>query len=81
MVMRMGNPQKASRFICCKCKQMNRVGEGIQRKYGREKGHVKDLYCLNCDEVTKNVEVRYCDVIETLQDKVDSVHDEFYLLV
>ena len=34
---------------------------GIQRKQQREKGHIKDLFCLRCGFITKNEEVRYCD--------------------
>lgn len=56
-----GHPKLSSRFICVKCLQLNNVGAGIQRGSQREKGHIKDLYCINCREVTKNQEIRYCD--------------------
>ena len=54
----MGNPKKMSRFICCKCLKENQLGSGIQRANQREKGHIKDLTCLNpgCNgNITKNI--------------------------
>lgn len=59
--MKNGSPALSSRFICLKCKKNNLVGAGIQRGKQREKYHVKDLFCINCKERTKNIEVRYKD--------------------
>jgi chromatin remodeling complex protein RSC6 len=74
-----GNPKKKSRFICCKCLQENMIGTGIQREHKqREKNHVKDLYCLEDKEVTKNLEVRYCDIFEEMMDKASELHIEYY---
>jgi hypothetical protein len=74
-----GNPKKKSRFICCKCLQENMIGTGIQREHKqREKNHVKDLYCLVDKEVTKNLEVRYCDIFEEMMDKASELHIEYY---
>ena len=52
--MNMGNPKRSSRFLCYKHLGENYIGSGIQR-YGhqREKFHCKDLFCLQCNEITK----------------------------
>jgi len=44
-----------SNFICLKCGKM---GIPIHRKRSREKGHVKDLFCIYCGEVTHQMELR-----------------------
>ena len=79
---RMGNPKKQSRFICCKCLKENLVGSGIQRgSKQREKGHIKDLICINngCNGiVTKNIEVRYCDSFQEMMMKAEKIHIEYY---
>ena len=74
----MGNPKRSSRFICCKCLKENRLGSGIQRANQREKGHIKDLYCLQCQDTTKNLEVRYCDSFDEMMDKAEELHREYY---
>ena len=77
----MRNPEKSSRFICCKCLKENRLGSGIQRANQREKGHIKDLTCLNpgCNgDITKNIEVRYCDSFDEMMDKAEKLHIELY---
>ena len=74
----MGNPKKSSRFICLKCLNENQLGSGIQRANQREKGHVKDLYCLQCKAVTKNLEVRYCDSFDEMMQKAEELHREYY---
>ena len=74
----MGNPKRSSRFICLKCLKENQLGSGIQRANQREKGHVKDLYCLQCKAVTKNLEVRYCDSFDEMMDKAEELHREYY---
>ena len=76
----MGNPKKKSRWICLKCLKENHVGDGIQRKSQREKGHVKDLTCLctGLKEITKNVEVRYCDSFQEMMIKAEKLHKEIY---
>lgn len=77
-----GNPKKQSRFICCKCLNENFIGAGIQRAgKQREKGHVKDLTCINkgCNgKITKNIEVRYCDGYLEIFDKAMELHGEYY---
>lgn len=77
-----GNPKKQSRFICCKCLTENFIGAGIQRGgKQREKGHVKDLTCINkgCNgEITKNIEVRYCDSFEEMMIEAEKIHIEYY---
>ena len=51
---------------------------GIQRGNQREKGHVKDLYCLQCGEVTKNLEVRYCDDLNEMMIEAEKLHNQYY---
>lgn len=55
----------------------NMLVTGIQRKQQREKGHVKDLYCLRCGFVTKNEEVRYCDSYDEIFE-LDKIKRENY---
>ena len=77
----MENPKRQSRFICCRCLKENLVGLGIQRSNQREKGHIKDLTCINpgCDGViTKNLEVRYCDSFDEMIKKAEELHREYY---
>lgn len=74
----MGNPKRKSRFICLKCLNINEVGDGIQRANQREKGHVKDLHCISCGCVTKNIEVRHCDWLEEIKDKAEKLHIKYY---
>lgn len=74
-----GNPKKQSRFICCQCLTENFIGSGIQRgSKQREKGHVKDLTCLVCNNITKNVEIRYCDDYLEIMDKAIELHEKYY---
>lgn len=74
----MGNPKKRSRFICLKHCGINYVGEGIQRINQREKGHIKPLTCIVCQEITKNLEVRYCDDYLEMLDMAAELHKEYY---
>lgn len=75
----MGNPKKQSRFICCKCLTENMIGTGIQRnRRQREKAHKKDIYCLRCKTITKNIEVRYCDNYSDMMTDAIRLHDEYY---
>lgn len=76
---KMGNPKKKSRFICIQCLKVNQLGEGIQRMgKQREKGHIKDLFCLQCKEDTKNLEVRYCDIFDEMMGEAEKLHDVYY---
>lgn len=74
----MGNPKKQSRFICLHCLEENQIGSGIQRSNQREKGHIKDLYCLQCQAVTKNLEVRYCDNYQEMMEKAEELYRKYY---
>ena len=77
----MGNPKRSSRFICCKCLKENQLGSGIQRADQREEAHVTDLTCLNprCNgDITKNIEVRYCDSFNEMMQKAEELHREYY---
>lgn len=76
------NCKKQSRFICIKCLKENCLGSGIQRgPRQREKGHIKDMTCFNsgCNgEITKNIEVRYCDDFAAILEKAKELHTELY---
>ena len=79
----MGNPKKKSRFWCLHCQRENCVGQGIQRGgKQREKGHVKDLLCLNKECIslpfTKNLEIRYCDDFLEMMNIVPILHTKYY---
>lgn len=74
----MGNPKRSSVFICLSHLGINEVGNGIQRNNQRKKGHVKDLYCLKCKNITKNLEVRYCDSFDEVLGKAKELHREYY---
>ena len=78
---RMGNPKKKSQFICLRCLRINQLGDGIQRNQQREKFHIKDLTCMcvNLEEITKNLEVRYCDSFDEMMDKAEELHREYYI--
>lgn len=74
-----GNPKKASRFICLHCLQENRVGLGIQRRgKQRENNHIKNIWCLNCNDVTKNLEVRYCDSFDMKLETAQEIQNQYY---
>lgn len=75
---RMGNPKKKSQFICLRCLRINQLGDGIQRIQQREKFHIKDLTCMNCRCITKNIEIRHCDWLEEIKDKAEKLHIEYY---
>ena len=77
----MGNPKRSSRFICLSHLGINEIGNGIQRSNQREKGHIKDLTCINpgCNgDITKNIEVRYCDSFDEMMRKAEELHREYY---
>lgn len=73
-----GNPKRQSKFICLHCMKENMLVTGIQRKQQREKGHVKDLYCLRCGFVTKNEEVRYCDSYDEIFELAKIKGENYY---
>ena len=78
---RMGNPKRSSRFVCLSHVGINEIGNGIQRSNQRQKGHIKDLTCLNpgCNgDITKNIEVRYCDSFDEMMQKAKELHREYY---
>ena len=54
----MGNPKKMSRFICLKHCGENHILDGLQRGgHQREKKHIKDAFCIECQDITKNIDV------------------------
>ena len=77
---RMGNPKKMSRFICLKHCGENHVLDGLQRGgHQREKKHIKDAFCIECQDITKNLEVRYCDSFDEMMQKAKELHREYYI--
>ena len=79
-----GNPKKQSRFICLHCMRENMLGFGVQRVHEqREKYHIKDLHCINPEcrdmEITKNIEVRWCDNYEEVYKVAKEIRDKYYL--
>jgi hypothetical protein len=63
-------------FYCCKC---GRKGISLPRTGRvREKFHIKDLYCIHCEEVTKHIEIRFCDDELEVLDKLKEVQLEYY---
>ena len=76
---RYGNPKKKSRFICLKCGRMDGTLDGIQRIHGaREKGHIKDMYCVHCRGTTKCLEVRYCDYLPDMIIRSENLRPKYY---
>lgn len=74
-----GNPKRASQFICCKHCGENYIGTGIQRGgHQREKLHCKDLFCICCQTVTKNLEVRWCDDYLEVFEKAQEMREKYY---
>ena len=49
----------------------------------REKYHIKDLHCINPEcrdmEITKNIEVRWCDNYEEVYKIAKEIRDKYYL--
>ena len=75
---RMRNPKKKSYFYCLKHLGINHLGDGIQRGNQRQKGHIKDLYCPQCREIVKCLEIRHCDWFEEIKERAEKLHIEFY---
>ena len=73
-----GTPEKSSRFICLRCQNINHIGDGIQRRRQKEKYHIKDLFCLNCQEVTKNMEIRWCDDLDEISHRAEEISEMYY---
>lgn len=40
--------------------------------------HVKDLYCLTCGEITKCIEVRFCDSYEEIFEAAKIKRENYY---
>ena len=74
-----GNPKHTSRFICLKCMNENMLASGIQRQRQRERKHIKDLYCLKCREVTKCIEIRFCDSYEEIFEAAKIKRENYYI--
>ena len=56
----------------------NQLGAGIQRGKQRGKFHIKDLYCPVCFNITKNIEIRWCDTYNEVYDKALEIMDKYY---
>lgn len=73
-----GNPKKCSRFICLHCLQENFVVDGLQRRHQRPNNHVKDVWCLDCNIISKNLEVRFCDDFNEKMEVARQIRNEYY---
>ena len=74
---RMGNPKRSSRFICLKHCGENHVLDGLQRGgHQREKKHIKDAFCIECEDITKKQEIRYSDSIDETMQKAKELKNE-----
>ena len=75
----MGNPKKMSKFICLKHCGENHVLDGLQRGgHQREKKHIKDAFCIECQDITKNLEVRWCDDYKERMEWAIEICGDFY---
>ena len=50
-----------SELICSECGAVMPIPRKMNQL--REKNHVKDLYCYQCDKVTKFIEIRNLDIL------------------
>ena len=50
----------------------------VRLKGRRKKYHIKDLACVNCNEITKNIEIRDCDFYEEVIDKAKNIRNNYY---
>ena len=53
--------------------------EESRDKNKREQKHIKDLYCLKCGEVTKCIEVRFCDSYEEIFEAAKIKRENYYI--
>ena len=44
----------------------------------KEQGHVKDLYCVHCHDVTKCLEIRNRDYLPDVMDQARDLAEEYY---
>lgn len=52
----------SSDLICPECGNIMTIARG---KFEiREKYHIKDLYCIKCNKVTKHIELRQADMLK-----------------
>lgn len=57
-----------SYFHCLQCKSVTPLA-----RYGhRERGHIKDIWCYKCKDVTKHLEERYQDFV-LKEDNFDTI--------
>lgn len=71
--------KNASRFICLKCMKSDGVPSGIQRIHNmKEKGHIKNLYCVHCRTETKCLEVRYRDYLPDMMEYAKQIRTIYY---
>ena len=76
---KIGKPKNASKFICLKCLSSTGTIPGIQRYFGlKEENHVKDLWCCNCKETTKCLEVRSKDLFYEKMEKAKEIRENYY---
>lgn len=44
----------------------------------REKHHIKDIFCLECNSIEKCLEVRYCDELTEEMNRAEKLHKKYY---
>lgn len=68
-----------NRKVIQECMNENMLASGIQRQRQRERKHIKDLYCLKRREVTKCIEVRFCDSYEEIFEAAKIKRENYYI--
>ena len=72
------NQKHFSRFICLKCGRTDGVTPIYRAHTLKEHGHVKDLYCVHCHDVTKCLEIRNRDYLPDVMDQARDLAEEYY---
>ena len=54
---------KQSECVCTICGHKFPIARSRKQ---RERGHIKDLYCIVCGEVTEHKEIRQCDFLNEM---------------
>ena len=62
-----------SDLICSDCGSQITISRKISGL--REKYHIKDLYCVRCDKITKHIEVRNLDIVKKELEFKDDLND------
>lgn len=67
---------KSSKFICLSCGKI--IMDGIQRRNRqRECFHIKDLFCPFEGKEVKSVEVRWCNQMNEVKEKIPALKERY----